>query len=58
MRISAEEFKKYAYNPDWYIESWTGCALGPGNYEEYLDAEGMVDCNITEETKTILVYQK
>lgn len=56
MRISAEEFKKYAYNPDWYIESWTGCALGPGNYEEYLDAEGMVDCNITEETKTILVY--
>ena len=56
MRISEEEFRKYAYDPDWYIESWTGHTLGPGNYKEYLDEEGMIDCNIAEEIKTILVY--
>lgn len=56
VRISAEEFKNYACDPDWYIEAWTGCAIGPGNYKECLDAEGMVYCDIAEETKTILVY--
>lgn len=56
MRISEEEFRKYAYDPDWYIESWTGHTLGPGNYKEYLDEEEMIDCNIAEEIKTILVY--
>lgn len=57
MRVNVEEFKKYAYNPDWCIESWTGCAVGPGNYEEYIDEEdNMIYCNIDEEMKTILVY--
>ena len=56
MRISAEEFKKYANNPDWYIESWMGCALGPGNYMDYLDEDNMIDCSIDEEMQMIIVY--
>ena len=53
MEISAEEFKKYIYDPSWYVETWTGCALGPGCW---LDIGETVYCDIDEEARTIIVY--
>lgn len=55
MRITGKEFKQYVYDPDWYVETWTGHAIGPKTYRAYLDIEGMVNCHILEEIKIILV---
>lgn len=54
--ISIDEFKKYANNPDWCIKSWLGTLIGPGDYEQYADSLGFINCVINKKYQTILVY--
>lgn len=55
--LTIKEFANYANDPDWYIESWCGTAIGPGNYTQYADDyDGLIHCDIDEYDKTICVY--
>lgn len=47
MLLKREDFMNLVNNPDYYVEHWTGTAIGPGNVDLYIDDdEDEISCEV------------